>query len=78
VKNTFFSGNPEQFKTALGNLLEQLHIDATSIKDLSIAALMAKLISDDTSGSSLGIVSQLLSTANQLQLGGVKVQDVLK
>lgn len=82
IKNTFFSGNPEQFKTALGNLLDQLHVDANSIRDLSVAALIGKLMAGDLTGSipsdgAIGTMSNLLSMATQLQLGSKPAKDIL-
>ena len=77
IKDTFFTGNPEQFKERLGGLLEQFHLDSGDIKDLSVAALIAKLLS---SGGSDGVRSQLvqlLGLAGNLNLADKQVSKVI-
>ncbi len=77
VKDTFFTGNPEQFKARVGGLLEQFHLDAGDIKDLSVAALIAKLLS---SGGSEGVrnqLVQLLGLAGSLNLADKSVSKIL-
>jgi hypothetical protein len=44
IKETFFDGNPEYFRTKLMELVEQFNLDTGDVKDLSIAALIAKLM----------------------------------
>ncbi len=83
VKNTFFSGNPDQFKQALGNLMEQLHIDASSVRDLSVAAFIGKMMSGDSGSTPVteGLVqsmSTLLGMANQLQVATQPIKNFLK
>lgn len=58
VKNTFFSGNPEQFKEGLAQLIDQFNLNGSEIRDLSVAALIAQLMS---SGGSDGMRSQLVN-----------------
>ena len=52
VKNTFFNGNPEYFRDKLRSLVSELKLSTDDIKDLSIAALIAKMLgltsSDET------------------------------
>ena len=44
VKNTFFNGNPEYFRDRLQNLITEFDLSTDDVKDLSIAALIAKLM----------------------------------
>ncbi len=44
VKDTFFNGNPEYFSDKLLELTRQFNLDTGDVKDLSIAALIAKLM----------------------------------
>ncbi|MEM9659984.1 MAG: flotillin family protein, partial [Planctomycetota bacterium] len=44
VKNTFFNGNPEYFRDKLQQLVGQFDLSTDDIKDLSIAALIAKML----------------------------------
>jgi flotillin len=52
IKNTFFNGNPEYFRDKLQQLVAQFNLSTDDIKDLSIAALIGKLLglagSDET------------------------------
>jgi len=44
VKNTFFNGNPDYFKEKLEQLIDQFNLNAGDVKDLSVAALIAKMM----------------------------------
>jgi flotillin len=44
VKDTFFNGNPEYFREKLQSLIDQFNLDSGDVKDLSIAALIGKLM----------------------------------
>ncbi len=68
VKDTFFTGNPEQFKERVGSLLKQFHLDSGDIKDLSVAALIAKLLSSGGSESVRNQLVQLLGLAGSLNV----------
>ncbi len=77
VKNTFFPGDPASFKDNLGRLLGQFNISATDVKDLSIAAVMAQLL---TSGGASGLRSQvigLLGLAESLKIADKPLSQVL-
>jgi hypothetical protein len=77
IKDTFFSGNPEQFKERLGGLLEQFHLDSGDIKDLSVAALIAKLLSNGGGDGVRNQLVQLLGVAGNLNLADKPVGKVL-
>lgn len=44
IKETFFNGNADHFREKLQGIAEELNLSATDVKDLSIAALIAKLL----------------------------------
>ncbi|MFU7558550.1 flotillin family protein [Stieleria sp. JC731] len=44
IKDTFFDGNAEYFKDQLSSLISQFNLDTDGVKDLSIAALIAKMM----------------------------------
>ncbi len=44
MKNTFFNGNPDYFKDKLEQLIDQFNLNAGDVKDLSVAALIAKMM----------------------------------
>lgn len=44
IKETFFDGNPAYFRNKLTDLITHFEMDSSDVKDLSIAALIAKLM----------------------------------
>ena len=44
IKDTFFDGNAEYFKDQLTSMISQFNLDTDGVKDLSIAALIAKMM----------------------------------
>ncbi len=79
VKNTFFTGDAEHFKENLSRMLDQFSLNTGEIKDLSVAALIAKLLSDD-GGKNSGIQTQLvnlLGMASTLNMTGQSVGTLL-
>ncbi|MEM9827761.1 MAG: flotillin family protein [Planctomycetota bacterium] len=67
IKDTFFDGNAEYFGEQLKSLVGQFGMDSDSVKDLSIAALIAKMLgmadSDDVRSQLTGLLS-MAGTAN--------------
>ena len=67
IKDTFFDGNADYFRDQLGELMKQFNIDADSVKDLSIAALIAKMMGlakTDDVRSQLTSLLGVVGTAN--------------
>ncbi len=65
VKNTFFNGNPEYFRDKVQQLVTEFNLSTDDVKDLSIAALIAKMIgmaSSDQSRSQLGWLDQMAAS----------------
>jgi uncharacterized membrane protein YqiK len=77
IKDTFFTGNPEQFKQRLGSMIEQLHLSSGDIKDLSVAALIAKLLSDSSSNGIQSQLVELLGLAGSLDLANKPLDRIL-
>ena len=44
IKDTFFDGNAEYFRDQLRGMMSQFNLDTDGVKDLSIAALIAKMM----------------------------------
>lgn len=67
IKDTFFDGNADYFRDQLASLIEQFNLDTDGVKDLSIAALIAKLMgmakTDDVRTQLTGLLS-MAGTAN--------------
>ncbi len=78
VKNTFFPGDPASFKDNLSRLLGQFNVNATDIKDLSIAAVMAQLLTGSGAGGLRSQVIGLLGLAESMKLADTPLGQVLE
>ena len=65
VKNTFFNGNPDYFSDKLQQLIGQFHLKAEDVRDLSLAALIGKLMGLTNSDEVRGELRRLLGFAEQ-------------
>jgi hypothetical protein len=63
VKNTFFNGDSDSFKTQLRQWISDFGIKTEDIKNLSIAALLAKLISSTNDSSLQAVMHSALAMA---------------
>jgi hypothetical protein len=76
VKNSFFNGNPEYFQDKMESLVEQFGIDTGDVKDLSIAALIGRMLSLTNSDETRYELNRLLDMAKQMGLGSNKVSSL--
>lgn len=77
VKNTFFTGDPEHFKSQLGRLIEQVHLSSGDLRDMSVAALIAKLLAGKEADGLQGQLIQLLSMAGSLDFANKPVASLV-
>ncbi|MFN7875802.1 MAG: flotillin family protein [Pirellula sp.] len=77
IKETFFSGDPDQFKDKLGALLEQFHVNASDLKDLSVAALVGRILASSNDNGSIPQLIETLGMANQLKLADTPIAKLL-
>ncbi|MBT5705962.1 MAG: flotillin family protein [Verrucomicrobia bacterium] len=66
VKETFFNGDPEYFKSQFKNWVQQFGLSSEDLKNTSISALLLKMIkesSDDTTKSTMQRALQLAKTS---------------
>jgi uncharacterized membrane protein YqiK len=68
IKETFFNGDPEYFRGKLMELVEQFNLSTDDIKDLSIAALIAKLLGLAKTDDIRGQLTSLLGMAGSAGL----------
>ena len=68
IKETFFNGSPEYFKEQLAGLVDQLQLNASDIRDLTVAALVAKLLGNGDSATVNSQLINLLGMAGNLNL----------
>ena len=64
IKDTFFDGNPAYFRDKLMGLVQQFNLDTGDVKDLSIAALIAKLMGLAKTEDVRGQLTSLLGMAS--------------
>jgi len=63
IKDTFFDGNADYFRSQLEELIGQFGLDTDGVKDLSIAALIAKMMGMSTTDDVRNQLTSLLSVA---------------
>ncbi|MBK1881098.1 hypothetical protein JIN85_01655 [Luteolibacter pohnpeiensis] len=77
VKDTFFNGDPEYFKSQINTWITDFGVSTEDLKNLSISALLGKLIGD-ANGESRQKMIGLLGTAERFGLADAKVASFLK
>lgn len=63
IKDTFFDGNADYFRSQVEDLIGQFGLDTDGVKDLSIAALIAKMMGMSTTDDVRNQLTSLLSVA---------------
>jgi hypothetical protein len=74
VKNTFFNGNPEYFSVKLESLIEQFNLSTDDVKDLSIAALIGRMLTLTSSDETRNELQRLLGMAKDAGWSGKSVK----
>lgn len=77
IKDTFFDGNPEYFSDQLSELIKQFNLDTDGVKDLSIAALIAKMMGLATTDDVRTQLTSLLSVAGTANVADQKAGRLL-
>jgi len=65
VAQTFFNGNPDYFEDKIREFMGRFGMDAGDIKDLSVAALITRMITMEDDETIKGELRQLLNMAKQ-------------
>ena len=63
VKETFFNGDPEQFKKELQKYVDMFGISSNDLKNLSIAGLIGQMMTQTNDDSIIGKLDSLLTAA---------------
>jgi len=71
VKNTFFNGDPDYFKTQLRGWVKDLGVSSEDVKNLTISALLTKLISKADDGGVKSIMRQAQKAVKESGIGGM-------
>ena len=77
IKDTFFDGNAEYFRDQLSGLMKQFNLDTDGVKDLSIAALIAKLMGMAKTDDVRTQLTSLLSMAGTANVADQKASRLL-
>lgn len=77
IKDTFFDGNADYFREQLAGLMKQFNMDTDGVKDLSIAALIAKMMGMSTTDDVRTQLTSLLSLAGTANVADQKAGRLL-
>lgn len=77
VKETFFNGNPDYFKGQLATWIQDFGVESEDLKNLSVSALLGKLITD-SSGEQRTKLIGMLGAAERFGLSDAKAGELLK
>ncbi|MFP6668242.1 MAG: SPFH domain-containing protein [Pirellulales bacterium] len=72
IKQTFFNGDPEYFKKKLDEFFDMFNLDTADVKNISIAALIGKMISMSDSADVRSELEVLLDMAEKTGLADRK------
>ena len=72
VKDTFFTGDPDQFQEQVGHYVEMFNVSSADLKNLSVAALIGQMMAKTTDQ---GVLSQLTSMMGMANQAGVANQN---
>ncbi|MDF1860410.1 MAG: hypothetical protein P1U87_09345 [Verrucomicrobiales bacterium] len=78
VKETFFNGDPEYFKSQLDAWIQDFGVSSEDLKNLSVAALLTRLGSEAEDSSVQEKIAGLLGAAKRFGIADEKAGKVLK
>ena len=77
VKETFFNGDPDYFKGQLATWIQDFGIESEDLKNLSVSALLGKLVADANGEKRTKIIG-MLGAAERFGLSDAKAGELLK
>lgn len=69
VKNTFFNGDPDYFKSQLTGWIKSVGLSSEDVKNLTVSALLASLISRTDDNAVRGLMRQVQKAVKGTELG---------
>lgn len=78
VRDTFFNGDPEYFKSQIASWIDQFGVSSEDLKNLTISALLTRMMGDAEDESTRTKLGGLLSAAKRFGLENDKAGSVLK
>lgn len=77
IKNTFFNGDPEYFKAQLAQWVKDFGLKTEDVKNLTVAALLAKLLASTKDSTLQGLLKSAEAMAKESGLSDALVSAVL-
>jgi flotillin len=77
VKETFFNGDPEYFKSQLRGLIDQFGITSEDTKNISLAALLVKMMGAARDSAVQQKLTGLIGAAGRFGLSEQNVDELL-
>ena len=77
VKNTFFTGDPDHFKGQLRTWIQDLGVSSEDVKNLTVAALLTKLMSKADDGGTRSLIRQAQKAAKDTGITDIVVSALL-
>jgi uncharacterized membrane protein YqiK len=77
IKNTFFNGDGEHFKTQLRKWIDDFGITSEDVKNLTISALLGKLMASTSDNSILSLMNSALATAKNRGMADAPVATIV-
>ena len=77
VKNTFFNGDPAHFKGQLRTWIQDLGVSSEDVKNLTVAALLTKLMSKADDGGTRSLIRQAQKAAKDTGITDIVVSALL-
>jgi hypothetical protein len=77
IKRTFFNGDPEYFKAQLAKWVKEFGISTADLKNLTVSALLAKLMASTSDGALQSVLKSAQEMARESSLSEVMASSVL-
>lgn len=78
IKNTFFGGDPEKFKTQLRSWVKDYGVSSEDVKNLSVAALLTKLMAASKDSGTQSLLESAKSFAREAGLSDAPAESAIK
>jgi hypothetical protein len=78
IKNTFFNGDSDYFRSQLRQWIDDFGINSEDVKNLTISALLGKLMASTSDTKMLSVMSSALALAKNQGLGEAPASSVVR
>lgn len=78
IKDTFFTGDPEQFKEEIARMTDMFGVTSEDLKNLSVAALLGQMMGLTSDPDVLGRLQSMMTAANRAGVANENAGKVIK